>query len=254
MNLIERVKNLRLHGLLKYWEELRDEPLLAKLIDYEERERGERSLKSRQVSARLGTFKPMCEYDWTWPKKINRGQIEDLFSLKFLSEKENVIFMGPHGIGKTMTMKNLAYQAVVAGHTVRFVTASEMLNDLSSQDGSTALNRRMKFYASPSLLAIDEIGYLSYSTRQADLLFEIVSRRYEQKSILLSTNLAFHQWNQAFGVTASVVALLDRLVHKAEIVNIEGDSWRTKESLERLESRKNTRESRRNKKACPPRS
>lgn len=250
-NLMERAKALRLNGLLKNWEEVEKESWVERLVGFEEIERGNRSLKIRLEAAHIGAFKPLTEFDWSWPKKINRELLEDLFTFRFVQEKANGIFIGPNGVGKTMFLKNLAYQAVLSGHTVRFVTASDLLNDLSAQEGAIGLNRRMKKYTSPTLLAIDELGYLSYDSRHADLLFEVVSRRYGQNSIILTTNKKFEDWNQVFPNSASVVALIDRLIHKSEVVNIEADSYRRKEAIERVERRKKERsgESRRAKKA-----
>src|SRR5207344_2304949 len=126
---------------------------------------------------------------------------------------------GPNGLGKSMLLKNLAHQAVLHGATSRFTLASDMLHDLAAQDSTTALARRLRRYTSPTLLAIDEVGYLSYDARYADLLFEVVTRRYEQqRSIVLTTNKPFGEWNQVFPNAACVVTLIDRLLHRAEII------------------------------------
>jgi DNA replication protein DnaC len=245
-DLLERAKALRLHGLLNNWGELSREPWLEKLLGLEETERGNRSLKARLEALHVGAYKPMANFDWAWPRKINRDLVAELFTFRFIQEKANVVFLGGNGVGKTMLLKNLAHQAVLAGHTVRFITASDLLNDLSAQEGAIGLNRRMKHYSRPTLLAIDELGYLSYDCRHADLLFELVSRRYGRNSIALTTNLPFKHWNQVFPNSASVGTLIDRLLHVAEIVDIDADSYRGKEALERAERRKKkSRESRR---------
>jgi DNA replication protein DnaC len=146
--------------------------------------------------------------------------------------------VGANGVGKTMIAQNLAHQAVLRGHTAIFTTASAMLNDLSAQDGALALQRRLRHYATPTLLVIDEVGYLSYDNRHADLLFEVVNRRYGQRSIVLTTNKAFAEWNDMFPNAACVVTLIDRLVHKAEIVKLTADgSYRFKEATERAARR-----------------
>ena len=145
-----------------------------------------------------------------------------------------MVLIGANGLGKTMLLKNLAYQAVLKGCTARFTLASDMLHDLAAQDSSTALARRLRRYTSPAILAIDEVGYLSYDARYADLLFEVVTRRYElRRPILLTTNKVFGEWNQVFPNAACVVTLIDRLVHRAEIVALEGKSYRLKEAQER---------------------
>ena len=128
---------------------------------------------------------------------------------------------------------NLAYQAVLAGHTALFVTAGQLLGELAALDSDSALRRRLHHYAAPDLLLVDEVGYLSYSNRHADLLFELVSRRYQHKSTVVTTNRAFAEWGEVFPNAACVVSLIDRLMHRAEVVRIEADSYRKKEADER---------------------
>jgi DNA replication protein DnaC len=144
-------------------------------------------------------------------------------------------------VGKSTIARNIAHQAVLAGHSVLFTNAAAMLNELAAQDGDNALRRRLALYARPRLLVIDEIGYLSYSNRHADLLFEIVSRRYEEKSTIITTNKPFAEWNQVFPNASCVVSLVDRLVHHAEIIPIEGESYRLKEAKEQSEKRRQKR-------------
>ena len=158
-------------------------------------------------------------------------------SLQFLKEATNVVLLGPNGVGKSTLARNLAHAALLAGHTVRFTTAGQLLGELAALDSDSALRRRLRHYAAPDLLAIDEVGYLSYSNRHADLLFELVSRRYEHKSTLVTTNKPFAEWKDVFPNAACVVSLVDRLVHNAEILAIEGESYRLKEARERSEER-----------------
>lgn len=228
-----RAERLGLWGLLAHWDEVAEEPWIARLLDIEEAARKQRSLQRRLSSARIGPLKPMADFDWNWPKEVNRELIESLFTFHFLADTANVILVGPNGVGKSMIAQNLAYQALLHGHTVRFTTASEMLNDLSAQDGNLALQRRLSLYSRPALLVIDEVGYLSYDNRHADLLFEIISRRYQKKSLVVTTNKSFSEWNEVFPNASCVVALIDRLVHHAEITQIVGESYRRKEAKER---------------------
>jgi DNA replication protein DnaC len=229
-DLRRRLQRLGLHGLLTDWDEIAREPWLPDLLDREERERARRSLERRLRNARLGRFKPLADFDWAWPRKVDRAQIDELFSLRFLEEASNVILVGPNGVGKTLIAQNLAHHAVLQGHTVRFLTAAELLGDLAAQETASALHRRLRRHLRPTLLVIDELGYLSYDHRHADLLFEVVSRRYTKRSILITTNKPFAEWNEVFPNASCVVTLVDRLVHHAEIVQIDADSYRLKEA------------------------
>ena len=236
-----RAKALNLHGLIAHWDEIAQAQWLEPLIRWEEQERARRGLQRRLQGAHLGRFKPLADFDWHWPQQCDRQAIEELMRLTFLDETANGVLLGPNGVGKSTIARNIAYQAVLAGHTVRFTSAGQMLNELAAQDGDNALRRRLALYARPRLLVIDELGYLSYSNRHADLLFEIVSRRYEEKSTLITTNRPFSEWNQVFPNAACVVSLIDRLVHHAEIISIEGESYRLKEAKERSERRRQQR-------------
>jgi DNA replication protein DnaC len=241
-----RVQRLALHGLLAHWDEVADKPWLAELCAYEERERHRRSLERRLRYARIGAFKSMTDFDWSWPKKIDKDAALDLLSGGFLEEGVNAILLGPNGVGKTMLLRNIAHQAVQRGHTVRLTTASDMLSELAAQESSAALKRRLRRYCQPKLLCIDEVGYLSYDSRYADLFFEVVTRRYEApRSIVLSTNKPFSEWSQVFPNAACVVTLVDRLLHRSEILAIEGDSFRLKEATERAAAKAKSRNSKR---------
>ena len=237
----ERARALKLHGLLAHWAEIADAEWLEPLIRWEEDERARRGLESRLKCAHLGRFKPLADFDWHWPSQCDRQGVEELMRLAFVKETANAVLVGPNGVGKSTIARNIAHQAVLAGYTVRFTSASQMLNELAAQDGDAALRRRLALFSRPRLLVIDEVGYLSYSNRHADLLFEIVSRRYEEKSTLITTNRPFSEWNQVFPNAACVVSLIDRLVHHAEIIAIEGESYRLKEAKERTEERRKQR-------------
>lgn len=201
-------------------------------------ERARKSLERRLSRSRIGRFKPMSEFDWSWPKKIDRDAIESALRLDFMQRAGNIVLVAPQGLGKTMLAKNIAHQAVLAGHSVLFVSASQMLLDLSSQESAHGLDRRLRHYNRHSLLCCDEIGYLSYDTRNADLFFQVVSRRYEQKSLVLTTNLAFSDWPTVFPNATCATALIDRLVHHADVLSIEGESYRRREAEADKKSRR----------------
>lgn len=238
-----RAENLHLYGLLAHWTEIENSHWVIQLIEWEEAERARRSLERRLSSAHIGRFKPMADFDWHWPEQCDRLAITELMSLEFLKTATNAILVGASGLGKTTIAQNIAQQAVMHGHTVLFTTAGQLLGDLAALDSDSALRRRLRFYAAPTLLVIDEMGYLSYSNRHADLLFELISRRHEQKSTLVTTNKSFAEWSEVFPNAACVVALIDRLVHNAEIIAIKGKSYRQKEAQERAEQRSKKRKS-----------
>jgi DNA replication protein DnaC len=154
-------------------------------------------------------------------------------TLAFLKSATNVILVGSSGLGKTTIAQNLGQQAVLNGHTVLFATAGQILGELAAIDSDTVLRRRLRHYASPDLLIIDEVGYLSYANRHADLLFELISRRHETKSTIITTNKSFTEWSDVFPNATCVVALIDRLIHHAEVINMQGKSYRHKEATER---------------------
>lgn len=243
--LLARAQRLGLHGLCARWDHFGSAAWLQDLLLCEEQERQRRSLERRIRAAHLGRFRPLSDFDWRWPKKVDRELIEDLFSLDFIEEAENVLLIGPNGVGKTMLAQNLAHHALLRGHTVLFTSASALLADLTQRDSSHMLQLRLRRYARPQLLIIDELGYLSYDHRHADLLFEVISRRYLKVPTLITTNKPFSQWNDVFPNATCVVTLIDRLTHRAELVQIEAESYRLKEAKERSADKAKRRATRR---------
>ena len=231
------LNDLLARATLKRWSPV---VLLDTVVRAELDARARQRVQRRLTEARLGRFKPMADFDWAWPKQIHRPSVERVLSLEFVTKRENTLLVAAQGLGKTMIAKNLVHEAVLAGHSARFITASDLILDLTAQDTARGLDRRLRAYARPSLLCIDEIGYLAYDAHAADLLFQVVSRRYEQKSIVLTTNLAFKEWNTIFPNASCAVALIDRLTHHAEILSIEGDSYRKREAELAQKARRST--------------
>jgi DNA replication protein DnaC len=218
---------------------------LEELARLEEVARTRRSLQSRLQRARIGRFKPMADFDWNWPKKIDRDLIERAFTLEFIREGRNLALIGTNGLGKTMISRNIAHQAATAGFSVLCTTAAELIEDLRSC-GPETLRRRLGRYTRPALLVIDEVGYLAYDSHAADLLYKVVDRRYERpgareqqsRSILITTNLAFGEWNTVFPNATSIVTLLDKLTHHADVTVIDGESYRVHESKKEAAARR----------------
>jgi DNA replication protein DnaC len=220
--------------------------MLEHLVKKELAERSQRSVQRRLRRARIGAFKTMADFDWNWPDTIDSNLVERALQLDFLEPVGNVVLAAAQGLGKTMIAKNIAYQAVLAGHAVRFATASELLLDLAAQDSPRALDRRIKYWSSIKVLVLDEIGYLSFDNRNADLLFQVVSRRYESKSLIITTNLEFKLWPTIFPNAACTTALIDRIVHHSLIIYMEGESYRLRDAdpkakVTRKKSRTRTR-------------
>lgn len=244
--LLERAKKLKLYGVIAHFNEI-EHALVENIITWEEVARKNKSHLSRLKNARIGQFKPLADFDWAWPKKIDRGAIEECTQLDFIQSATNIILCGPNGAGKSTIAKNIAYQAAIRGFTVLFTTAENMLNELASQESDSALQRRLKYYIHPQLLVVDEVGYLSYSNRHADLFFAIISKRYQHKPIIITTNKPFAEWAEIFPNASCVVSMIDRLVHHSEIISIDAESFRLKEATEKAIARKKVRATRQDK-------
>ncbi len=215
--------------------------ILEYIADAEEKDRARRGLERRLSRSRLEKFKPMADFDWNWPKAIDRSLVESILTLDFIEGARNVVLVAPGGLGKTMIAQNIAHRAILAGRSVLFLSAAQILLDLGAQESARALDRRLHYYAKVGLLVIDELGFLAFDNRNADLLFQVVSRRYEKKSVVLTTNLAFGDWHTVFPSATCATALVERVVHHADIVKLEGDSYRLRESELAANTRRDSR-------------
>jgi DNA replication protein DnaC len=211
--------------------------ILEQLAQVEMAERSRRSLERRLRLSSVKRFKPMADFDWSWPTKIERELIERALTLEFLSEARNLVLVGRNGLGKTMIAQNLCHTAVLAGYSVRFRSAAALLEELHRQTPE-GRRRKLRTYANVGLLCIDEVGYLSFDDKAADLLYEVINRRYERKSVILTTNRPFKEWNEVFPNASCIVTLLDRLLHHADVTVIEGNSYRIRESEQETAARR----------------
>jgi DNA replication protein DnaC len=205
------------------------ETYLRRLLEGECQRREVNGIARRIKQARFPLPKTLAEFDWTWPKQVNRAQVQDVFRLAFLKDHANVVFLGPVGTGKTHLATALGHQACEQGHSVLFTTAVDIINTLAAAQIAHTLRQELKRYTRPDLLIVDELGYLPIDKLGADLLFQVFSHRYERGSIALTTNKPFKHWPSIFNNDALLAsAVLDRLLHHAESIVIDAKSYRMK--------------------------
>ena len=201
---------------------------LAELIEGEATLRENRAIERRIKKARFPVLKTMEDFQWSWPKKINRSQIQNLFRLAFIAANTNIVFISNVGLGKTHIALALGHAACIGGHSVLFTTAVDIINTLAAAQSAGRLKREIGRYFKPDLLIVDELGYLPIDKHGADLLFQIFSQRYERAPMVITTNRAYKHWSQIFNNDSTLTsAILDRVLHHVDTVVIEGRSFRT---------------------------
>ena len=238
-DLTEVLRRLSLTTIAEHYEDLGREAAreglshveyLRRLAEAEAAARYERSVQRRTQAARLPVLKTLEQFDWSWPRKINRVQVQDLFRLRFVEQNTNVVFIAGVGLGKTHLAVALAHDACLHNVPTLFAPAVEIVNTLSAAQATNTLSKALKAYVAPRLLVVDELGYLPMDKHGADLLFQVISARYERGAIIITTNTAYQQWPRVFNNDATLTtAILDRLVHHCETVTIEGKSYRMKD-------------------------
>jgi len=211
--------------------------IVEQMLEAEVQERARRSLERRLRLSGIKKFKPIADFEWSWPTKIERDIIERALTLDFLAEARNLILVGANGLGKTMIAQNICHAAVLAGQSVLFRSAAALLEELHRQSPE-GRRRKLRAYTNAGLLCIDEVGYLSADDKAADLLYEVINRRYERKPLIITTNRAFKEWNEVFPNATCIVTMLDRLLHHADVAVIEGQSYRVRESEQETAARR----------------
>ena len=215
---------------VQHWDHV---TFLAHLIEGEAHRRQDRSVERRIRLARFPVRKSLENFQWNWPKKINRAQIQNLFRLSFLDNFTNVVFIGGVGLGKSHLATALGLAACHHGHSVLFASTVDVINTLAGAQATGRLKLELRKYTRPRVLILDEIGYLPIDKTGADLLFQIISQRYERGSTILTTNRVYKKWAEIFNNDSTLTsAVLDRLLHHADTVTIEGKSFRMKDQLE----------------------
>ena len=240
--LCKNLKSLKLLYVLEHFESLAKEAgaeqwshvdFLARLIEGEAHKREDSTIQRRVGLARFPVLKTLDTFDWSWPKKINRPQIQNLFRLRFIEDNANIIFLANVGLGKSHLSISLAHAACLQGYSVLFANAVDIINSLSAALAHGNLKHELRKYLKPRLLVIDELGYLPIDKHGADLLFQVISERYEHGAIIITSNRPYKHWPEIFNNDSTLTsALLDRLLHHAETVVIEGKSYRMKDQVE----------------------
>ncbi len=223
-------------------EELSLGDFLERLLNGESGARGERQRQTLLKLATMPGIKTLEQFDFAFASGAPRAQIQELAALTFIARAENIVLLGPSGVGKSHIALALAHRAVMAGIKTRFISAADLMLQLATAKSQARLKEYFnRAILGPRLLVVDEIGYLPFGREEANLFFNVVAKRYERGSMILTSNLPFTQWATAFADDATMTAaLLDRLLHHAHIVQITGESYRLKDKRKAGQTRGRT--------------
>jgi DNA replication protein DnaC len=235
--LYQRAKRLGIFSVLDQFERYEKEPWLPSFIEHEERTRCARSMERRIKNCKSGRFRPMANFDWNRLPKNDRATVEGFFSFEFIRQNENLVFIGKNGLGKSMLARNLVHEAARSGFSSYFVDAVHMVNKLEDCATSSLLERRIRQFSRPRLLAIDELGFTTFSSRGSDLFFQVIKERYENAATIITTNRNPENWGEIFPSKAIASAILDRLLHHSDVLAVDGESYRIFESIQKKASK-----------------
>jgi DNA replication protein DnaC len=237
-NLVSALKKLRLPAMAENLDSYTKQAVssnmsymdfLNGLVWEEVRHKEHRGIENRLRNAKFPVTKSLDDFDYSFQPSINRKKLEELASLRFIDNRENILFLGPPGIGKTHLSIGLGVRACESGYKVLFTTLNDMLSTMMASLADNSFPSKLRTFIQPSLLIVDEVGYLPVSKEGANFLFQIVSKRYETGSIILTSNKSFSDWGEVLGDNIIASAILDRLLHHSTVFNIKGDSYRLRD-------------------------
>jgi DNA replication protein DnaC len=205
---------------------------LYKLLKVEEQGKAERVKIRNMKNAHFSDQKTISDFDFSFPDSINQNKIQDLATLSFMDKKENVVFIGPPGVGKSHITNALGIKACENGKTVLFVSAIELMEDLHNAIAEGTLKQNLMKLSKVELLIIDELSYFKMDKEKESIFFQVIRQRYEKSSLIITTNLPFNRWDEIFTSELAATAILDRLLHHCHVISITGDSYRVKKHLE----------------------